>query len=100
MNQSSEPTSEELWERVLMWVKTSIGRGRTQTAMQALIDFYLAQQRVRYEARLKRIATIIERVDERCMAVDGPVTPTLEEMTQREISEIYSLAALREERPV
>lgn len=43
--------------------------------------------------RLKRIAEIIEAVDNRCMAVDGPVTPTLQEMRQEEISEIYALAS-------
>lgn len=43
--------------------------------------------------RLKRIAEIIEAVDNRCMAVDGPVTPTLQEMTQKEILEIYNLAS-------
>ena len=42
--------------------------------------------------RLKKIAEIIEGVDNRCMAVDGPVTPTLQEMTQKEISKIYRLA--------
>ena len=42
--------------------------------------------------RLRRIAEIIEAVDNRCMAVDGPVTTTLNEMRQREISEIYELA--------
>lgn len=45
------------------------------------------------EERLRRIAFIIEAVDNRCMAVDGPVTPTLQEMTQSEISEIYKLAS-------
>jgi hypothetical protein len=44
------------------------------------------------EERLARIALIIERVDNRAMATDGPVTPTLEEMTQEEISSIYKLA--------
>lgn len=43
-------------------------------------------------SRLQAIANIIEHVDQRCMAADGPVTPTLEEMTQKEISEIYRLA--------
>ena len=43
--------------------------------------------------RLARIAEIIEAVDQRCMAVDGPVTPTLKEMTQAELSEIYVLAS-------
>ena len=42
--------------------------------------------------RLERIAEIIEGVDNRCMAADGPVTPTLQEMQQSEISEIYELA--------
>ena len=42
--------------------------------------------------RLKRIAQIIEDVDNRCMFVDGPVSPTLQEMTQEEISEVYHLA--------
>ncbi len=46
--------------------------------------------------KLKRIAGIIERVDNRCMAADGPVTPTLQEMTQSEISEIYKLASQEE----
>jgi len=47
--------------------------------------------------RLKRIAEIIEHVDNRCMAADGPVTKTLDEMTQQEISEIYSLATTSNE---
>lgn len=42
--------------------------------------------------RLARVAEIIEGVDNRCQAADGPVTPTLTEMQQREISEIYALA--------
>jgi galactose-1-phosphate uridylyltransferase len=44
------------------------------------------------EERLKKIADIIECVDCRCLAADGPVSSTLEEMTQEEISEIYKLA--------
>lgn len=43
--------------------------------------------------RLDMIAQIIERVDHRCMAADGAVTPTLSEMTQAEISQIYALAS-------
>ena len=46
--------------------------------------------------KLKRIAEIIEHVDNRCAAVDGPVTPTLQEMSQNEISEIYLLASQKE----
>lgn len=45
--------------------------------------------------RLQRIAEIIEQVDDRCMAAEGPVTPTLSEMRQEEISEIYELAKNR-----
>jgi len=42
--------------------------------------------------RLKQIAEIIERVDNRCMARDGPVGKTIEEMTDKEIIQIYELA--------
>ena len=48
--------------------------------------------RMTAEERLVEIAAIIERVDNRAMAVDGPVTPTLEEITQDEMSSIYKLA--------
>jgi hypothetical protein len=47
---------------------------------------------VNAKSALDEIATIIECVDNRCMAADGPVTPTLEEMTQEEISRIYFLS--------
>lgn len=42
--------------------------------------------------RLVKIGAIIEAVDNRCMAADGPVSSTLKEMHQSEISEIYALA--------
>ena len=42
--------------------------------------------------RLAEIAGIIEGVDNRCMAVDGPVSSTLSEMTQLELTRIYGLA--------
>lgn len=45
------------------------------------------------EGRLRRIASIIEAVDNRAMASDGPVSPTLQEMTQSEMTEIYALAS-------
>lgn len=48
--------------------------------------------RMTLEQRLATIAQIIEDVDHRAMAADGPVTPTLQEMNQTEISEIYHLA--------
>ncbi len=43
--------------------------------------------------KLNRIAQIIENVDNRCMAADGPVNTTLHEMRQSEISEIYKLTS-------
>lgn len=39
-----------------------------------------------------RIAQIIEDVDDRCMADDGPVSTTREGITNREIVTIYRLA--------
>lgn len=42
--------------------------------------------------RLDRIREIIEMVDDRAMATDGPVPTTMQTMTQEEMSEIYTLA--------
>lgn len=44
------------------------------------------------EQRLSAIADIIEAVDTRASAVDGPVTPTDQEITLKEIQEVYRLA--------
>lgn len=44
------------------------------------------------EARLLGIAAIIEGIENRCMAVDGPVLPTTREITEDEIRTIYRLA--------
>lgn len=52
----------------------------------------LAQQRDDARDALARIAQIIEQVYHRCQAADGPVTPTMQEMTQDELSRIYALA--------
>lgn len=41
---------------------------------------------------LEEIADIIERVDIRASATDGPVPSTMEEMNQQEMSRIYELA--------
>lgn len=40
------------------------------------------------------IQRTLERIDDRCLAVDGPVTPTLQEARPEELRRIY-LAALR-----
>jgi len=47
---------------------------------------------VKPETRLKKIAQIIEAVDNRCMTADGPVTETRFEMTTAEMRQIYKLA--------
>ena len=43
--------------------------------------------------RLKRITEIIDRVEQRCIAADGPITNTRLEMTDSELRSIYHLAA-------
>jgi len=47
--------------------------------------------------RLDEIAEIIESVDDRCLAADGPVTKTREEITDEEMRKIYRLAKIRKE---
>lgn len=42
---------------------------------------------------LARIKEIIEQVDHRAMAADGPVTPTFKEITDAELRKIYALAS-------
>jgi hypothetical protein len=46
----------------------------------------------RLQQRLNRIRNIIIDVDQRCMACDGPVTPTHEEITLDEVRRIFALA--------
>lgn len=41
------------------------------------------------EAACQKAVDVIYRVEGRCMAVDGPVTPTLEEMSEQELRELY-----------
>ena len=47
------------------------------------------------DQRLQKIAEVIEAVDARCMAVDGPVTETKDEITSKELMQIYKLAKKR-----
>lgn len=44
------------------------------------------------ETRLQKIAAIIQAVDDRCIASDGPVTKTRLEITDAELRTIYRLA--------
>ena len=39
-----------------------------------------------------KFVEILERVDNRCLAADGPVTPTLREATDGELRILYRLA--------
>lgn len=50
------------------------------------------QKELSHPERLRRIASIIENVDRRCEAYDGPVGNTREEMTDEEMRSIYLLA--------
>ncbi len=50
------------------------------------------KERNDFKRRLTQIAQIIEAVDDRCLAADGPVTPTNQEITIDEIRKIYRLA--------
>jgi hypothetical protein len=42
--------------------------------------------------RLQQIAQIMEQVDNRCLACDGPVSKFQDEVTDRELRQIYVLA--------
>jgi hypothetical protein len=44
------------------------------------------------KARLASIKEIIDTIENRCMAADGPVTNTRNEMTDEELQRIYRLA--------
>ena len=45
-----------------------------------------------YRTRLREIAEILEGVDRRCEAADGPVARIQEEITDEEMRKIYLLA--------
>lgn len=50
----------------------------------------LSDERLReFETVATRFNAIIDRVEARCMAVDGPVTPTLDEMEEQELAELW-----------
>lgn len=48
-------------------------------------------------SKLRSIRSIIDHVDERCMALDveGPITPTQDEITGRELRAIYRFAQVK-----
>ena len=42
----------------------------------------------------QKIKFIVDRVENRCMAADGPVTPTLREMREDELAELWEAACV------
>lgn len=75
----------EAWKRnvVLRAERESFRRGQ---------DKVIDKEVAKYQKRFTKIRGIIETVEQRCMAVDGPVTPTHEEITDDELRKIYKLA--------
>ena len=68
--------------------------GTLESVRQAIEKVHAERRQIdELSYRLKRIASIIEAVDDRCLAADGPVTPTLQEMRQEEMTEIYEHAS-------
>jgi hypothetical protein len=43
------------------------------------------------ERAINRFNEILDTVEIRCMAVDGPVTPTLQEITEKELSDLWKV---------
>lgn len=56
-------------------------------------EIILEKENQTLKKAMKKIAGIIEGVDNRCMAADGPATRTLDEMTDNEMILIYQLAS-------
>lgn len=40
----------------------------------------------------RTIMRLVDRVETRCLAADGPVTPTLQEMTEAELRQLWAAA--------
>lgn len=51
------------------------------------------------QARIDAAVDVITLVEARCMATDGPVTPTLQEITEIEFREVYQLIVGEKEVP-
>jgi len=64
--------------------------------MKTKLD-YLTEDLGHALARLALIAEIIEIVDNRCAAADGPVSNTRDEITDQEMRSIYRLAKAKRE---
>jgi len=77
---------QEIWDSELMAIYR-LALGKSDITRPPVVTHTIDARR-----HLDRIKHIIEAVDNRAMAADGQVTPTLQEMTQAEMSEIYRLA--------
>lgn len=64
----------------------------TDSAEIERLNAEVKQHRSNESKRFSRIREVIERVDGRALAADGPVPPTEEEITGEEMREIYRLA--------
>lgn len=86
----SEPFTSEEIEQVVWRLFATIDARNAENAR-------LREQAEALADALQRVRSIILSVENRCMAADGPVTPTLEEMTEDELRAIWqaSDAALR-----
>lgn len=65
---------------------------KTATPMMTTNEILANMALIDCRKRLKAIAEILEAVDNRCMAADGDVTPTKDEITADELKKIYQLA--------
>lgn len=93
-----EHAGEDVWTMCCYACGASFpGRYRKELLVEAWNRRHDPGQEAADAGRLARIADIIDRVDARCALAEGPVTPTLLEMTQEEISTIYALALRRPE---
>jgi hypothetical protein len=63
-----------------------------KSKMSTPVVRHIVTQRSAPGKRLAQIAAIIEAVDQRCLAADGPVSNTRHEMTDHEMRTIYWLA--------
>lgn len=55
-------------------------------------DLLMAMSPVVLRKRLRLIQKIILAAEDRCLAVDGPVSKTIDEMTDADIKLIYEIA--------
>ena len=63
--------------------------GPEELRLEKLTDEALSKRAEILKGRLNAIAAIIEAVDDRCLASDGPVSKTREEITDHELRSIY-----------